>query len=419
MPSGSNESHVSPDDDASSRTFMWKSLRSRNYRNYLAGHGLSNAGMWMQQTAEVWLIMQLTGLGTAVGMHSVLRFGPVLLFGTFGGLLSDRLPRRTLLIVTQSLYAIGAVIITIAVWRGTPSLGLVYGIILGQGLVTAVDNPLRRAFVRDLVPDEDLSNAISLNSSVATMTRAVGPAAAGLLIAKVGVAWCFAINSFSYAAVLIVLVTLDRSKLRPQKLAQRAPRQVREGVAFARKDAGIRDALLLCLAAGTFAWNWTVLMPFYVTEEFGGDAALFGLLLSTLSCGAVLGALATARLRKFTRQHLNRAATALSVSLMMTAVAPTLPLAAMSLVALGATSTMLVVGAQARIQLRVTDLMSGRVLALFTVVFVGSKPFGGIIGGWVTEVAGARAAFATGGLVMAAASALLWAAARVRRRRIS
>lgn len=390
------------------------SLRNRNYRRYLGGHTLSHHGLWIQQTAELWLILQLTGSGSALALHAVLRSGPVLVLGAYGGLLSDRLDRWRLLIGTQTVHAVSAGVIAAAVWTGRPSLTLIYTVVLAQGLVNAVDNPLRRAFVRDLVTDDELANAVSLNSSVGTIARAVGPAVAGLLIAGVGVAWCFTINAISYVGTLGALALLDRRRLRPQDVVRRAPGQLRAGFAYAWRHATIRRTLILCLVVSVFGWNWAVLVPFYATEEFGAGASLYGVSLSLLGVGSLVGALMTARLVRISGRRLLVASAALSGALLFTSLAPVFVVGVVGLFLVGAAGTSVTIGTQTRVQLAVDDAMSGRVLALYSVIFIGSKPIGGAIGGWVVDQAGSRTAFAVNAAAIALAVVVFWLTSRRR-----
>jgi MFS family permease len=395
------------------------SLRNRNFRRFLIGQGISNTGTWVQQTAELWVILQLTGSGTALGLHSVLRWGPVLVFGASAGLVGDRFDRLRLLIVTQSLHALAAAVLAVAAWRSSPTLALVYGVVLAQGLINAVDNPVRRSFLRNLASDEELSNAVSLYGTLVTVTRAFGPAIGGVLIAVIGIRWCFAINTVSYGAVLFSLVTINRGLLRPVALVQRGPRQVREGFAYAWRDPRIRQTLLLANVVSIFAWNWNILLPVYATEEFGGSSTLYGAMVSVLSVGSFLGALATARLPRVGASYVLTSGAILASSLLFTAGAPVLAVAIACLVLLGAAGSSFSVGAQARLQLNVDDQMSGRVMALWSVGFTGSKPIGGLLGGWIMDQLDARAAFAVGGVIVAVAVLASLSGSRPRRPRPS
>jgi predicted MFS family arabinose efflux permease len=379
-----------------------RSLRNPNFRMFLAGQGISQTGLWMQQTAELWLILQLTGRGSALGLHSVLRFGPVLLFGAYAGLFSDRFDRRRLLIVTQSVLALAAATVAVTSWIATPNLMLIYGAVMVQGLVNAVDNPLRRGFVRDLVSDEDLTNGVSLNSSVMTLARTVGPALGGVVLSTLGAVPCFAINAISYTAVLATLFRLDSTALRHSEPVARAAGQVREGLRYAWQRREIRTALLMITVAGAFVWNWATILPVYAETALAGGASLYGLLLSMLSIGAFLGGLASTRLVRVHRRHLVIASAMVAGALLATALAGPLPVVVIALMSLGAASTALAIGCQARVQLATDDAVSGRVLALYSVGFVGSKPLGGVIAGWVIDAAGPRVAFGVNTAVIAA-----------------
>lgn len=356
--------------------------------------------MWVQQTAELWVILRLTGSGAALGLHSVLRSGPILLFGIYGGLFTDRMDRRKLLIITQGLHTLATSGLTIAAWWHSATLPLVYGVVLVQGLVNAVDNPLRRGFIRDLASDDELANAVSLNGTMGTVTRTVGPAIGGLLITALGVEWCFAINAVSYVAVLVSLFMIERATLRPFQPILRGSGQLREGFRYAWSSEWIRTTLLLVGVLSTFAWNWNVLLPVYATVTLGGGASLYGLLQSLLSAGSFVGAMAMARVVRPRGPHVLAWGGALAASLVVTATAPALPIAIAGLVLLGMAGTSFTIGSQARLQINVDDAMSGRIMALFTVGWVGSKPVGGIIGGWIMDIAGPRMAFGIGGAVV-------------------
>lgn len=376
------------------------SLRSRNFRRYLIGQGVSNTGNWIQQTTELWLIFELTGSGTALALHSVFRHGPVLLFGVFGGLVSDRTDRLRLLLATQGLLAAVAATLAVALSISRPTLGLIYALVAAQGVINAVDNPLRRVFLRDLTDDDELSNAVGLHSTMVTVCRTVGPAIGGVLIATIGVNWSFTINAISYAAVIGSLLTIDRSRLRPSSRVQRGRGQLREGFRYAWQRRAIRNTLILASIVSIFAWNWQVLLPGYSSDDFDGDAVQYGLMVATLSAGSIAGALVTARAVRLGGRHLMVSGAVVSFALVVTSIAPSLPVAILGLVLLGASGTSFTIGAQARLQLNVDDQMSGRVMALFSIAFLGSRPIGGLLGGWIMDASGARAAFATGGVVV-------------------
>lgn len=386
-------------DRLSSRPAL-RALGSRNYRRYVAGQSLSNVGMWVQTTAELWLLLQLTGRGSALGVHAALRFGPLLVFGAHGGLVGDRFDRLRLLKLTQIGLALAAVVLAAASWMSQPSVVLIYVIVLAQGAINAVDNPLRRTFIRDLVDDPNLASAVSLHSSAATLSRTVGPAVAGVLIAGVGIQWCFTINAVSYGAVLVGLATIDPAHLRPRTAVPRAPRQVREGLVYAWRTPSIRDVLLLTFVVSMLGWNWNVILPVYATSAFDGGASTYGTLASMLGVGSLIGALLIGRRTELRARHLSLCSTALSIALAVTAWAPTFAIGILGVVLLGSAGTAFIVATQAKVQLCVTDAMSGRVLALYSVVFMGAKPLGGLIAGWITDMGGPRTAFTLGAIAV-------------------
>jgi len=362
--------------------------------------------------AELWLIVELTSSGTALGLHSVFRFGPILFFGVFTGVLGDRMDRRRILLVTQALHAAATTTLAVIVWMTTPTLALVYGIILTQGLINAVDNPVRRSFIRDLTTDDEISNAVSLHNTVGTLTRAIGPAIAGLLISGLGVEWCFTINAATYVAVLVSLVSIDRRNLRPSVPVPRGSGQLRAGVRYAWTHRPIRVTLGLTFLMAVFAWQWSVILPVYARDEFLGDATLFGLLVSTLSVGSVFGAFLSAKQLRLGGRHLRIAGAALALGLGVSALAPHLSVALVGLLLVGAAGSAFNIGAQSRIQLAVEDSMTSRVMSLYSVGFTGAKPIGGMLAGVAIDSWGSRQAFGLGAVVTAASIGLYGLAKR-------
>jgi MFS family permease len=378
-----------------------RSLRNRNFRLYLGGQGLSQFGTWFQLTAEIWLIVELTGSGKAVGLHSVLRFGPLLLFGIPGSLFSGRFSRQRFLIATQSVYGIAALVLTIAAFVWSASLPLIYAMVGVQGLVNAIDNPVKRTFIRDMVTDDELSNALSLNSSMEVLTRTVGPAIGGVVIVVIGAPWCFAFNTVSFSAVITSLVLMDRAALRPQHKLASEPGQLRAGFRYAWANRRIRRTLLMSIVVFLFAWNWQVVLPVYSSEVLDGDASVYGLLVGLLGVGAFIATLVVARVRTINGRYFRIVCVLLATALTIAAVAPSLPIAIAGLALLGAAGTSFQIGAVTRLQLESDDVMIGRILALYAVSSVGAKPFAGVMAGAVMDAIDPRAAFALGGVAVA------------------
>lgn len=378
---------------ATSGSGALRSLRNGNFRLYLAGQTFSQTGNWFQQTAEIWLILQLTGSGAAVGFASALRFGPLLVFGIPAGLVVDRFDRRRLLLLTQGVYTLASGAMAVAAFNASPSLPLIYSMILVQGIVGAVDNPLRRSFVRDLVKDNELASAVSLNSTMHTVARSIGPAIAGLMIVVVGVPLCFALNSISYGAVLVSLFLIDRQALRPAQPVRPAPGQLREGFSYAWENRRIRRTLVMVTVLGLSALNWNVILPLYATQAFNGDASLYGLLVGILGVGAFIGGVVVARVVTISGRHFRDTGVLMAVAFVVVAFAPDLRIAFVGLALLGAAATSFQIFAQTRLQLESDDAFSGRILAIFSVALVGTKPIGGVLVGVVMDSAGPRIAF--------------------------
>ena len=377
-----------------------RSLRNRNFRYYLAGQGLSQTGMWFQLTAEMWLIFEITSSGKALGVHSVLRFGPLMLFGIPASLFSGRFSRIKFLLATQTVYCIAAATLATIAFASSVTLPLIYTMVFVQGLVNAIDNPVRRTFIRDMVDDAELSNALSLNSSMEVLTRTIGPAIAGVLIATIGAKWCFALNAVSYGFVLTSLLLMDRGRLRPTHLLRREPGQLRAGFEYAWQNRRIRRTLMMSTVVFLFAWNWQVVLPVYSSQDLGGGSRLYGLLVGLLGVGAFTGTLIVARLQAITGRYFRMVCAALSTSLVITALAPNVPIAIIGLAGLGASGTAFQIGALTRLQLESDDVMIARILALYAVFSVGAKPLSGLLAGSVIDIAGSRAMFGLGGFAV-------------------
>jgi MFS family permease len=386
---------------APKRSGAARSLHNRNFRLYLIGQAVSQTGNWFQVTAELWMIVLITNSGTAVGVHSMLRFGPILLFGIPAGLVTDRFDHIRLLGVTQAITGATAVVLAVAAFISTPSLILIYAVVLVRGVVFAVDNPLRRTVVRDLVTDEELTNAVGLNSSANTIARTLGPAISGVLLATVGAAWCFTVNAVSYVPVFVTLAMIDRRSLRPVPPARRARGQVRAGLRYAWSSRRIRRTLIMVALLGIYPLNWQVIVPFYASDTFDGGAGLFGLMTSVTAVGAFAGTMVVARLHTIVGAHFRIVGAVMAASFIVLAVSPQLPLAVAGLALLGASVTSFQVVANGRLQLESDDAMSGRILAIYGVALIGTRPVGGLVTGFVTEHAGPRWAFAISAVVVA------------------
>jgi MFS family permease len=381
----------------------FRSLRVRNFRLFFVGQIISQTGTWMQMIAIGLLVLAITDSGVAVGLVTAAQFLPILILGAWGGVLADRRDRHHLLIWMNVAGALVATAFSVLVLSGNEALWSVYVLTFAAGTVTALENPARRSLVTDLVEARDVPNAVGLNSTLMTTSRVIGPAVGGLLIAGPGIGWCFAANAISYIPQLALFLRMDRSQFRPVVLVAKAKGQLREGLRYVWGQPELRLPLLLVTAVGTMAFNFSVILPLFATRDLDGTATTFTLMMSTMSIGSVVGALAIARRTEADTSFLARCALGLGISMTALALAPATLTAYLAVIPVGVTSIMVVSGANAVVQLATVPEMRGRVLALIAVVFLGSTPIGGPITGWISESFGARWALALGAVTSLAA----------------
>ncbi|MDP9247672.1 MAG: MFS transporter, partial [Candidatus Dormibacteraeota bacterium] len=393
------------------------SLRIRNYRLYFAGQVVSVSGSWMQRVAQAWLVYHLSGSGLALGVVTGLQFLPVLVAGAWGGVLADRFDKRRLLLLTQTAMGLLALALGLLTISGLVQLWMVYLLALALGVVTASDNPARQAFVMELVGRSHVMNAVSLNSAVFTLARIVGPAVAGLLINAVGTGWCFLVNALSFGGVLVALAAMRRQELLPWEPSDRSRGGVLEGLRYAWSSLDLRVPLLLMAVVGTLALNFSVILPLMASQTFHGDAGTYGLLFSTLGVGSLLGALITAGRREPSRRLLLLSLLAFGLFMLAAAVAPSLWLELAMLVPLGVAAVIFQATSNSTLQVKTDPALRGRVMALYSVVFMGTTPIGAPIVGLVSQAAGPRAGLALGGaaVLLTVAAFGLWSARRARR----
>ena len=378
------------------------SLSIPNYRRYFAGQLVSLSGNWMQVVAEMWLILELTGSGLAVGVTSALQFLPILLFGAWGGLLADRFPKRSLLIVTQTLMALPALALWGVTATGVVTPAMVFALVFARGTVNAIDNPTRQSFVTEMVGSERVVNAVSLNSVLIHAARIVGPAGAGGLIATVGVAPCFLINALSFGGMIVALRAMEPRDLEPAPPATREPGAVRAALRYVAGTPSLAIPMAMMALVGTLGFNFQVILPLLATRTFDGGAGAYTALAVAMAVGSVVGALAAGARGRVSRGLLVGSALAFAALAAFAAGAPSLGLAAALLVPLGAATVTFAAGINSSLQLTADPTMRGRVMALYSIVFLGSTPIGGPIAGWLSQAASPRAA-----LLVSAAAALV------------
>ncbi|HEY2478845.1 MAG TPA: MFS transporter [Solirubrobacterales bacterium] len=363
----------------------FNSLEVPNYRRYFAGQVISLSGNWMQNVTALWLVLSLTNSGFAVGLTTALQFLPMLLFGAWGGLLADRLPKRRLLFITQTLMMIPAAGLFLITAFGVEAPWMIFIAVFLFGTVNCVDNPTRQSFVIEMVGQDRLVNAVSLNSVIIEVARIVGPAIAGVLIATVGVVPCFGINLLTFVAMLVALWAMDPRALRAPPPAVRKRGAIREGLRHVRQTPELAVPLALMALLGTFGFNFQVALPLLAKFSFGGGAGSYAVLVSAMGVGSIIAALVNGHRGKTGAAVIAGASLAFGVTALLAAVMPVLALEAVTLAALGAAAVTFVSSINSTIQLAVSAEMRGRVMALFSIVFLGSTPIGGPLTGWLAE----------------------------------
>ena len=394
----------------------FRSFKSRNFRLYFMGQGISQIGTWLTMLAQSLLVYEITHSGIALGVLVACQFLPVLLLGAWAGLIVDRSDKRQLLIVAQVIAMLQSFALAAAALTHRPSVFLIYGLAMVGGTVTAFDNPARRAFAVEMVPESDVPNAASLNTAMMTAARVIGPATAGILAATVGFTWCFAIDGLSYFAVIYGLAAMNVGELRRSVPPARAKRQVREGVRYARSVPDLWIPLVMTAVIGTFAFNFTVVLQLFVKRTFAGSDASFTLMLSTTAIGALAASLVAARRRQMAVRQIVLVSMGFGAAMFAMAASPTLWSAYLIGAVVGFCSTMFVTFGTTMVQLRAVPAMRGRVLALQGTLFLGSTPIGGPILGATCQYLGARSGLLVGGLACFGAAAWGWTRDRSPRR---
>lgn len=387
------------------RTFQ--ALGTRNYRLFFAGQVVSVTGTWMQKVAQDWLILQLGGGPLALSIGVALQQLPTLLLGMWGGLLVDRGNARKLVLTTQVGLAALALALGVLASSGLASLPVVYVMALAVGCLNVVDTPARQAFVIDMVGPEQAANAVSLNSSINNTAKLVGPAIAGVLIALTGVGVAFLINAATFVAIVAALLRMDPDSLHLRPPVPRGRGQVVEGLRYAWTQPAIRVPLEATLLISTFSQNWRVTLPPLAVRVFGGGPSSYGLLLSALGVGALVGALVCAYLARPTLGLMEVEAVVLGLLMVAAALAPTYVALVAVIVGVGAGNTSFNTTTNAFVLLGSSAGMRGRIMSLRTLVSNGSTPIGSVIVGWICEAASPRVGMGVGGAVALVAAGLM------------
>lgn len=395
------------------QTFV--SLSVRNYRLFFVGQLISNSGNWLTMVAITLLVLHRTHSGVAVGLLSACMFGPMLFLSPFAGVVADRSDKRKLLYVTQTAEMSQSIALAVLAFVPSAPLWAFFVVAFFGGCMLAFDNPARRSFVSEMVPPRLVPNAVTLYSALVNLSRLVGPTLAAALIVAVGYGWCFAIDAASYVTVLVALVLMRPSELRDVARTPRGRGQVRAGLRYVLDEPVLRTTFLMLLIVGVFSYNFTVVMPLFVERGLHGSDAQFSLIYATFSAGAVVGTLAIARRSMVQLRTTIASAAALGVAMTLTTFVPNIALAFPAAALVGGASVAYMTTTTALAQLESDEGMVGRVLALQTVLLIGTTPIGGPFLGLLADAAGGRAPMLLGGIGAVAAAAVGATLARTRR----
>ena len=386
----------------------FRALRHRHFRVFWVGQWLSVNGTWMQTTAQAWLVYRLTNSPLMLGLLSVARFGPALIGAPMAGVLTDRLPRRLLVLATQSISLVQASLLATLTLTGVVRVWHVLVLALFQGIVDTLDTPARQTLQVDIVGVEDLQSAVSLNSSAFNAARMVGPALAGVLVAVWGEGVCFAVNAVSYLAVLLALLTI-RTPVSPRPAKGSVRSELAEGLSYAWGNRQVRMMLVAIAVTSGFGLSYTTLLPVFARDVLHGGVRGFGVLMSSGGLGAVFGALGTAARRgsRRTRAIMAAGQAALGIGLMALAGTRWLPLASAWMVMIGLGVAIQLSTTNGFLQTTAPPHMRGRVVSLYIWLFSGVSPIGGFAAGWVAEHVGAQWTAAGAGFACLVSAALM------------
>lgn len=378
----------------------FRALKHRNFQLFFSGQIISLVGTWMQTVAQAWLIYRMTGSGELLGLLGFVGQFPIFLLSPPAGLAADRWPRHRVVIATQSASMLLAFILAALTMTNRITVREIIVLATLLGIVNAFDVPARQAFLIEMVGREDLLNAIALNSSMFNGARVAGPAIAGVLVAVVGEGWCFLLNGISYLAVIAGLFLMRIEKLKPVHDGAAPLEKLREGLRFARHTKPIRALLVLVAIVSFMALPYTVLMPIFAVKILHGGASAYGTLMGAVGVGAMFGALALA-MREELRglgKVVAYSATGLGASLVLFSGSHWYWISFTILVLSGFAMMMQFTATNTLIQAMVPDQLRGRVMSLYSMMFLGMSPLGSLLAGAVADRIGAPITVAVGGL---------------------
>ena len=372
--------------------WTFRSLAIYNYRVFWLGQLISISGTWMQTTAQAWLVLQRTNSPTALGTVTLLQFMPVTLLTLFGGVIADRVPKRQLVFCTQSVAALQATLLGVLVITNRVQIWEIYSLAFLLGVVNAVDNPTRQAFVSQLVGHEQLQNAVALNSMLFNAARVVGPAIAGITISAIGIGQAFLFNAASFLPVLVGLALMRPREFHAIAGPARGNifKQIAAGIRYAVGTLDVLRTLTMVGILGLFGYNFTTMLPLLARFTLHAGALGFGILTSALGIGSVVAALGVATAQRTSQTVITVAALSFSVVLILVGLSSWMPLTLGLLVVLGVVSMTFSSSANTRLQIAAPDQLRGRVMSLYYLLFAGTTPIGGMLVGVLADLAGVQ-----------------------------
>ena len=388
-------------------------LRHRNFKLFLAGQFVSLSGTWMQTVAQGWLVLQLTHSAFKVGLVTTVGTLPVLLFTLYGGVVADRVNKRRALLLLQSLLLLEALALAVLTATGRITVGWVMALAAAQGLFSAFEIPVRQSFLSEMTGREDLMTAIALNSTVFNVTRVIGPAVAGLLIAAAGVAACFFVNAASYMAVLWMLAIM-RPPFAGASGAVIGRSSFQGGLRYILDTPEPRLLAKLTTAFSIFGFSFAAMLPVYADQVLKAGATGYGALMSGVGVGAAAAALFVAAMghRVHREGRVFAFAGLFGGALIATSLAPSFVPALLLLTVAGCTWALTAILTNTLLQTKAPDHLRGRVMGFYSFMVVGMAPFGALQAGWVSEHFGVRTSLAVGGTICVVVAGLAWRSAR-------
>jgi len=388
---------------------MFRSLKHRNFRLFIGGQGISLTGTWMQQIAMCWLVYRLTGSALLLGTVGFLGQLPAFLFSPIAGVMADRYDKRKMLIIVQSLAMIQAFILAALVLSGKIEIWHIIAMSILLGFANAFDMPIRQSFMIEMLGGrEDLSNAIALNSSIVNAARILGPSLAGILVAAVGEGLCFLLNGLSFIAVLIALYAMDIAPLNGKPRSEKLWTELKAGYSYLAATPPLLHIILLLGVVSLFGMSFQVLMPVYVKDVLHGGPKTLGFLMSVMGAGALTSTVLLASQKDPFRflKLISTATVAFGFGLVLISQVGALAAALLGMSIVGTSIMAQLVSSNTTLQTIAEDRMRGRVMAYYTMAFLGLAPFGSLYAGTLAQSLGVQRAFLIGGLICASAGAV-------------